>query len=91
LFFNFYKIKHKKKIHQAEKPIELYEQIIEMVSRPGEIVLDQFAGSGNLGAAALKTNRFAILFEVLKENILKIRDRLSTFALKDQIVYQMTS
>ena len=80
----------KKRIHQAEKPIELYEQIIKMVTRPGEIILDQFAGSGNLGAAALKTNRFAILFEIVKENIQKIRQRLSEYSSKEQVVLEIT-
>lgn len=88
---DFQAISTKKKIHQAEKPIELYEAIIELVSNPGEIILEQFAGSGNLGVAALKKNRFAIMIEILKDNVLKIRDRLKEYSLKDQIVFQMTS
>jgi len=60
-------------VHQAEKPVELYKQLIELVTKPGEIIIDQFAGSGNLGVAALQTNRFACLIEIAKENITKIQ------------------
>lgn len=69
------------RIHQAEKPIELYEAILEYITMPGEIVIDQFAGSGNLGVASVNKNRFAVLFEILQENIEKMCDRLSTVAL----------
>lgn len=60
------------KIHQAEKPVELLEQILDFVSLPREKVLDQFAGSGVLGEAALNTNRDSILIEkdeTMYENI----------------------
>lgn len=84
--FDFQPPSNKQKIHQAEKPWQLYQRIIELVTRPGEIILDQFAGSGNLGVAALKTNRLAILFEIMKENVVKIRERLNQFASKEQVV-----
>jgi DNA modification methylase len=68
----------KERIHQAEKPVELYKQILEAVTLPGEIVVDQFAGSGALGAAALALkNRICILFESLKTNVEKIAKRLN--------------
>ena len=67
----------KQKIHQSEKPIELLEQIIEHLSVEGECVLDQFAGSGNTGVAALNRNRNCILIELLHENIEKIKNRLT--------------
>ncbi len=53
----------KSKICQAEKPVELYEQILEHLTKEGEIVLDQFCGSGNLGLACMNKSRFAILIE----------------------------
>lgn len=76
--FNIQAVPVKKRIHQAEKPVELYIQLIELLTRPGEIILDQFAGSGNVGVAALRTNRFACLIEILKENVLKIKDRIAS-------------
>lgn len=38
--------KPKNMIHQAEKPVELLEAIIDYVTMPNELILDQFAGSG---------------------------------------------
>ncbi|WP_240456742.1 DNA methyltransferase [Virgibacillus halodenitrificans] len=67
----------KERIHQAEKPVELYNQILEAITLPGEIVVDQFAGSGALGASVLSLkNRIGILFESLKENVDNISKRL---------------
>lgn len=68
----------KERIHQAEKPVDLLVELLEAFTLPGEIVVDQFAGSGVLGAAALKLkNRIAILFESLHENVKKIAKRLN--------------
>jgi site-specific DNA-methyltransferase (adenine-specific) len=75
--YDFEPISPKKRIHQAEKPVELYEAILEAITLPGEIVVDQFAGSGNLGRAAMRKGRIAVLFEILKENVEKIVNRLS--------------
>lgn len=64
------------RIHQAQKPIELLEQIIDFVTLPNEVILDSFAGSGVLGASAFNKNRNSILiekdkdiFETMKANI----------------------
>ena len=75
--FVYEPISPKKRIHQAEKPVELYEAILEAITLPGEVVIDQFAGSGNLGRAALRKGRVAVLFELLRENVDKIVKRLS--------------
>lgn len=66
----------KERIHQAEKPVELLEQILNFVTLPGETVLDQFAGSGVLGEAALKTGRNSILIEKDVETFQKLTERI---------------
>lgn len=53
----------KERIHEHEKPVELYEKILEYTTLPGEIALDQFAGAGGLGKAALNLGRDSILIE----------------------------
>ncbi|MDN4106668.1 DNA methyltransferase [Paenibacillus polymyxa] len=75
--YDFQPISPKTRIHQAEKPVELFEAILEAITLPGEIVIDQFAGVGNLGKAAMRKGRIAIQFEILKENVQKIREKLS--------------
>jgi DNA modification methylase len=77
--FNVQAVSVRERIHMAEKPVGLYEAIIELVTKPGELIVDQFAGSGNLGVAAINTNRFAIMYELLKDNVLKIKERISNY------------
>lgn len=68
------------KIHQAEKPVDLIRQLLEFITLPEELVLDQFAGSGVTGEAALSCNRNAILIEKDNEMVEKIKARLNDFA-----------
>jgi DNA modification methylase len=51
-------------IHLTEKPVELAKRAIEFSSRPGENVLDSFAGSGSTLIAAEQTGRRAFLMEL---------------------------
>lgn len=64
------------KIMEAEKPIELIEEIVEYISKPYETLLDQFAGSGNFVIACHNKDRNTIaiekdnsMFEKMKNNI----------------------
>lgn len=75
--FNVEPVKKKEKIHEAEKPIELYEEILNFITMENEIVLDQYAGSGNVGLASLRRKRSCILIEKIKENVQKIKERLN--------------
>lgn len=61
--FNFDPPGKKERIHQAEKPASLLESIVKYISMPGEWLLDQFAGSGVLGAACKNTGRRCIMVE----------------------------
>lgn len=74
--FDYAKPAKKDMLHQAEKPVELLEAIINYVTQEDEIILDQFAGSGVLGAAAIATGRRSILIELAKEFVAKIKARL---------------
>lgn len=81
--FDFQKPGKKEMIHQAEKPQELLEAILDYITLEGETVLDQFAGSGVLGAAALAKGRRSILIELADESVAKIKTRLG---LKEELV-----
>lgn len=75
--FDFAKTPKKDTIHQAEKPTDLLINIINYITLPEEVILDQFAGSGVLGEACVKTNRKAILIELAEEFVAKIKNRLN--------------
>jgi site-specific DNA-methyltransferase (adenine-specific) len=47
------RIHAKQKLHPTEKPIELLTELIQVVTPPGGVVLDPFAGSGSTGKAAM--------------------------------------
>ena len=53
----------KNKIHPTEKPVEILEYFVELLSNPGDTVLDTFAGSGSTGIACENRNRNCILIE----------------------------
>lgn len=75
--FDYAKPAKKDILHQAEKPVELLKAIINYVTQEDEIILDQFAGSGVLGAAAIATGRRSILIELATEFVEKIKARLN--------------
>jgi len=51
------------KLHTNEKPVVAIAPLIKVFSKPGDIVLDPFAGSGTTGMAAQKYGRRFILIE----------------------------
>jgi site-specific DNA-methyltransferase (adenine-specific) len=74
--FDYAKPSKKDMIHQAEKPVELLEAILEYTTKENELILDQFAGSGALGEAAQNKKRKCILIELSDEFVDRIRARL---------------
>lgn len=51
------------KVMEAEKPVQLLQEIITYISKPYETLLDQFAGSGNFVVACFNTKRNSIAIE----------------------------
>lgn len=66
----------KDRIHQAEKPIELYREIEKYITKECEWILDQFAGSFNLAKASLLESRNSISIELDNEYVKKAIDVL---------------
>jgi DNA modification methylase len=54
----------KNDLHPTMKPVELVERAIRNSSRPGNVVLDPFGGSGTTLIAAEKSGRIARLMEL---------------------------
>lgn len=50
-------------VHPTQKPVALFEYLIKTYTNPGDIVLDNCAGSGTTAIAALKTKRGYICIE----------------------------
>ena len=74
--FDVQAVSRKERITQSEKPARLFEQLLEFVTRPDEVVLDQFAGSGSVGQACLNAGRKCILVEKSHDLVVKISNRL---------------
>ena len=49
--------------HPTKKPDGLFQDLIEIFSNPGDVVLDPFAGAGTTAVAAQRTGRTHISFE----------------------------
>lgn len=49
--------KQKLSLHPTQKPLALVDYLVRTYSNPGDVVLDNCAGSGSTGVAALQTGR----------------------------------
>ena len=54
----------KNDLHPTMKPVELVERALRNSSRPGDVVLDPFGGSGTTLIAAEKSGRVARVMEL---------------------------
>ena len=70
--------------HEAKFPVELPRRVIQLLSDPGEVILDCFMGSGTTAVAAIETGRQFIGIELdrkavnlAKKNVSAIQRRLS--------------
>lgn len=60
----------------TQKPLGILERIIKVHSRPGDRVLDFFAGSGTTGVAAARLGRDCVLIDSDADAVAIMRDRL---------------
>lgn len=63
-------------IHPTEKPVSLLADLITAVTKPGDLILDPFAGSGSTLVAAKKTGRRFIGIELDDEYFEKAQRRI---------------
>ena len=68
--------KEKVKNFTNQIPIKLYERMIKLISKEGDIILDPFAGTGGLAIACKNLNRKCILIENNHIDIIKQRLKL---------------
>lgn len=62
--------------YATQKPLGILRRIIAASSRPGDWILDPFAGSGTTGEAAATLNRNVVLFDQSDDAIALIEKRL---------------
>ena len=67
--------------HPNHKPFGVLEPLIRTWSRPGELVLDCFAGSGSIPAAALRLGREVACIELEEEWARRVTRRMQPGAL----------
>jgi len=63
--------------HPHHKPFGVVEPLIRELTRPGDWVLDPFAGSGSIPSAALRLGRRAAALELRPEWAERVRARLA--------------
>lgn len=68
---------HEKTGYATQKPMGVLDRIVKVHSRPGDTVMDFFAGSGTLGESAHALGRNAILVDSNPDAIAVMRRRFS--------------
>ena len=63
--------------YPTQKPMGVIRRIVQASSRPGDLVMDFFAGSGTVGAACLELGRSFILMDNNSQAIETMRRRFS--------------
>lgn len=63
--------------HPNHKPFGVLEPLVRTWSRPGQLVVDPFAGSGSIPAAALRLSRDAACMELEPEWAARVSARLA--------------
>lgn len=76
LYFDVVNNDNPERIHDNQKPVELFEYLIKTYTNEGAVVLDNSAGSGTTAIACINTNRNYILFEKYKEMFEKMERRI---------------
>jgi site-specific DNA-methyltransferase (adenine-specific) len=63
-------------LHPTQKPVRLMQALIELTTKPGQVVIDPFAGSGSTLVAARNLNRHFIGYELDKKYVQVCENRL---------------
>ncbi len=72
-----YSARDNRPLHPTQKPVALFEYLIKTYTNEGDLVLDNVAGSGTTGVAAMNLNRNFILMEQEPEYVEIIKQRLA--------------
>jgi len=76
LWSGYKKGNNEKRYHPTQKPIPLFIWILENYTKPGDMVLDPFLGSGTTLRACRETGRIGLGFEIEQDYEKVIRKRM---------------
>ena len=71
--------------HPSQKPMAVYEKLIRMTTKEGDLVFDPMCGSGTTGTVCRVLNRRAVLSDINPEYIAIVHSRLEN-TIQDQIL-----
>jgi len=72
----FSPVPSEKRVHGAQKPVDLLQYLIRAATHEGDVILDPFFGSGSTGEAAITTQRNFIGIEITPEYVKIAEKRL---------------
>lgn len=81
--FSYNRVPKALKIHPTEKPVDLLQRLISLLTIPGELIIDPTAGSGSMLHAAHKSMRKSKGCDNKQSNYDKITVRLTEAIAKD--------
>ena len=64
--------------HPTQKPLVVMRKLVELASKPGDVILDPFAGVGSTGVAALELGRRFIGIDAEEDYVKAGRKRLAS-------------
>ncbi|WP_329856420.1 site-specific DNA-methyltransferase [Stenotrophomonas muris] len=64
-------------LHPTQKPVRLMQALVELTTKPGQLVLDPFCGSGSTLVAARNTGRHYVGCDISSEYVDVARSRLA--------------
>ena len=62
--------------HPTQKPVQLMDHFVELLSNPGDTILDPFMGSGSTGVSSVKSDRKFIGIEISEDYYNLSRERI---------------
>jgi DNA modification methylase len=69
--------RHKgRRIHPTQKPLDLFQKLVQIHSKKGDVVIDPFLGSGTTAVAALLENRKFAGSDIDAKYVKKSKERI---------------
>jgi DNA modification methylase len=72
-------VPNKLRKHPSQKPGQLLDRLVRLATRPSDLVLDPFAGSGVAALSALRYRRRYVLIELLREYVAAAEEAIQKF------------